>query len=282
VRVAVTGSHGFIGTALRASLLDDGHEPVAIGRDSITSAALRGSDAVVHLAGEPIGAKRLTAEQKRRILESRTTTTSAVARAMVALGAEGPQVLVSASAIGYYGDRGDEVLTETSAPGDDFLAGVCTAWEAAADPARDAGLRVAHVRTGLVLGRGGALAKMLPLFRVGLGGRFGSGRQWWSWISLDDEVGAIRFLLDHDVAGPVNLTGPAPLTNAAFTKVLARVLHRPAVVPVPKFGPRLLLGRELADELLFTSQRVEPAVLAAHGYRFRHPDAESALRATLG
>lgn len=282
MRVAVTGSHGFIGTALRASLLDDGHEPVAIGRDSITSAALRGSDAVVHLAGEPIGAKRLTAEQKRRILESRTTTTSAVARAMVALGAEGPQVLVSASAIGYYGDRGDEVLTETSAPGDDFLAGVCTAWEAAADPARDAGLRVAHVRTGLVLGRGGALAKMLPLFRVGLGGRFGSGRQWWSWISLDDEVGAIRFLLDHDVAGPVNLTGPAPLTNAAFTKVLARVLHRPAVVPVPKFGPRLLLGRELADELLFTSQRVEPAVLAAHGYRFRHPDAESALRATLG
>lgn len=253
-----------------------------ISHDAIEADALRGATAVVHLAGEPIAAKRWTPEQRRRILDSRTTTTARLATVLAALD-ERPDVLVSGSAVGYYGDRGDEILREDSSAGDDFLAEVCKAWEAATEAAASAGIRVVRVRTGLVLGSdGGALSKMLPLFRFGLGGRFGAGRQWWSWISLDDEIGAIRYLIDHDVTGPVNLTGPAPVTNAEFTRVLAKVLHRPAVVPVPRFGPRLLLGRELADHLLWSSQRVEPAALRDHGYRFRHPELPDALRAATG
>jgi len=276
VRVAVTGSRGFIGSALVESLERDDHEVVRVARDDIRAEVFDGAEAVVHLAGEPIGASRWSPEQKRRILDSRTEATTSLATVLAAMH-DGPRVLVSGSAVGYYGDRGDELLREDSGPGNDFLAHVCRAWEAATDAASDAGVRVAHIRSGLVLGRGGALAKMLPLFRFGLGGRFGSGRQWWSWISLDDEVGAIRYLLDHDISGPVNLTGPAPVTNAEFTGALGRVMRRPAVLPVPRFGPALLLGRELADQLLFSSQRVEPAVLAHHGYRFLHTDVESAL-----
>jgi uncharacterized protein (TIGR01777 family) len=230
------------------------------------------------LAGEPIAAHRWSLEQKRKILESRSEPTATLATSLAAMDRP-PRVLVSGSAIGYYGDRGDELLREDSAPGDDFLAQVCLAWEGATAPARDAGIRVAHIRTGLVLGRGGALAKMLPLFKLGLGGRFGAGRQWWSWISIEDEIGAIRYLLDHEISGPVNVTGPEPVTNADFTRALGTVLHRPAVLPVPKFGPQLLLGRELGDQLLFSSQRVEPAVLIEHGYRFRHPELTSALAA---
>ena len=191
-------------------------------------------------------------------------------------------MLVSGSAIGYYGDRGDEHLTEASGPGDDFLASVCTAWEAETAPAADAGIRVACIRTGLVLSpEGGAMGKLLPLFKLGLGGRFGSGRQWWSWIGLDDEVAAITFLLDHDVTGPVNLTAPGAVTNADFAKALGRVLHRPAVLPVPRFGPKLLVGAELAEALLFTSARVEPAALEAAGFTFTHPELDGALRHVL-
>jgi len=282
VRIAVTGSHGFIGSALVESLTGDGHDVVRVAHDEIRAEVLQGAEAVVHLAGEPIGTRRWTPEQKRKILDSRAETTATLATALAALPDDRrPRVLVSGSAIGYYGERGDEVLREDSPPGDDFLAEVCQAWEAATAAASDAGVRVAHIRTGIVLGNSGALAKMLPLFRFGLGGRFGAGRQWWSWISLEDEIGAIRYLLDHEISGAVNLTGPAPVTNAAFAKALGGVLHRPAVLPVPRFGPSLLLGRELADALLFTSQHVEPAVLTEHGYQFRHPDVASALSAAV-
>jgi hypothetical protein len=280
VRVAVTGSHGFIGSALVESLDRDGHEVVRVSHDSIDAAALQGVEAVVHLAGEPIAGHRWSDEQKRKILDSRAVTTTKLATTLASLD-ERPRVLVSGSAVGYYGDRGDEILHEDSRPGDDFLAEVCLAWEAATGAAEAAGVRVAHIRTGLVLGSGGALGKMLPLFRVGLGGRFGAGRQWWSWISLDDVIGAIRYLLDHDVSGPVNLTGPEPVTNADFTRALGAVLHRPTLLPVPRFGPRIILGRELGDQLLFSSQRAEPAVLGEHGYRFRHTDVTSALAAAI-
>ncbi|MEY2420387.1 MAG: uncharacterized protein QOI95_454 [Acidimicrobiaceae bacterium] len=284
MRVAVTGSHGFIGSALVPSLEGDGHEVVAVRRDadgSLDSGALFGADAVIHLAGEGVAEKRWTPEQKRRVLESRTNGTSLVARTIADLGRK-PQVLLSASAIGYYGDRGDEVLTEESSAGTGFLADVCVQWEAATAPAEEAGIRVAHLRTGIVVGKsGGAVAKTLPLFKLGLGGRIGSGRQYWSWISLTDEIGAIRFLLDHDVAGPVNLTGPEPVSNAVFTKAIGRALHRPTFVPVPKFGPRLLLGREAADEVVSASQRVMPVVLAREGYKFTHETADDAVRAEL-
>lgn len=295
--VAVTGSSGLIGSALVRSLEQDGHTVVPVVRrparpgeravtwdveaGTIDAAGLEGVDAVVHLAGEGIAEKRWSAEQKARILRSRTHGTVLLAGALAGLD-DPPSVLLSGSAIGYYGDRGDEVLTEASDPGDIFLSEVCVAWEAAAEQAVDAGIRTAFLRTGIVLDRhGGALAKTLPLFKLGLGGRLGPGTQWWSWISLEDEVRAIRFLLEADVAGPVNLTGPAPVTNADFTKALGRVLGRPTALPVPRFGPKLLLGGELAEQLLFASQRVQPSVLEQAGFAFSHPDVESALRAVL-
>jgi uncharacterized protein len=289
MRVAVTGSSGFLGSRLVADLTAAGHAVVRVRRPqtwdpdagTIDAAALEGLDAVVHLAGEGIAEKRWDDDQKRRILESRTKGTALLARTLASLDRP-PAVLLSGSAMGVYGDRGDEVLTETSPLGDGFLPDVCRAWEAAAQPAVDAGIRTAYLRTGLVLDRrGGALGKMLPLFKLGIGGRLGDGRQWWSWISLDDWAGAVLFLLDHDVAGPVNLTGPAPVTNAAFTKALGAVVRRPTALPVPAFGPRLLLGKELAHELLFTSLRVEPKVLEQEGYAFRHRDVEAALRAVV-
>jgi uncharacterized protein (TIGR01777 family) len=231
----------------------------------------------VHLAGAGIGDERCTPERKRVLVESRTEGTRLLAEAIAAAD-DPPPVLVSGSAIGYYGDRGDELLTEASGPGEDFLAGLCMEWEEATAAAEAAGVRVAHIRTGIVLTRsGGALAKLLPLFRFGLGGRMGSGRQWMSWIDLDDEVGAITFLLGHDVRGPVNLTAPDPVTNAQLAKALGAELNRPAVLPVPAFGPRLVLGRELADSLLFASQRVRPAALEAAGYEFAHPLLAGAL-----
>jgi uncharacterized protein len=296
VRIAITGSSGLIGTALARSLQADGHEVVRVVRGeagpgevrwdpatgTIDAAGLERLDGAVHLAGEPVAARRWTDEQKRRILESRTTGTSLLATTLAGL-ASPPPVLVSASGMDYYGDRGDEVLDEGATRGEGFLADVVGAWEGATGPAEAAGIRVAHARTSIVLdASGGALGKMLPLFKAGVGGRLGSGRQWWSWISIDDEVGAVRFLLDHDLSGPVNLAAPAPVTNAEFTKVLGRVLGRPTVLPVPRFGPRLLLGGELAENLLFTSKRLRPAKLEAAGYTFAHPDLESALRAALG
>jgi uncharacterized protein (TIGR01777 family) len=294
--VAVSGSHGLIGTALIDALSAGGHRPIRLvrrdeggdtilwdpERSSIDAASLEDIDAVVHLAGEGIGAKRWTDEQKRKILESRTRGTALLADTLASLQRK-PAVLVSASAIGYYGERGDAVLTEDEPPTTTFLGELVVAWEAAARPAADAGIRVAHPRTGIVLSpRGGALAESLPLFKFGLGGRFGPGRQYWSWISLTDEVRALLWLLDHDLRGPVNLTAPEPVTNAAFTKALGAVLHRPTLLPIPKFGPAVKLGRELTQELLYTSSRVVPAKLLASGFTFEHPDLDTALRAVLG
>ena len=191
-------------------------------------------------------------------------------------------MLVSASAIGFYGDRSDEILIEESPPGDDFLASLCVRWEAEAAAAAEAGVRVVCARTGLVLSKeGGALPKLLPLFKLGLGGRFGSGSQWWSWITLDDEIRAIVWLLENDIRGPVNLTAPNPVTNLEFTRILGAVLSRPARLPVPRFGPRLLLGSELADALLFTSARVRPAVLESSGFAFSNSDLEMGLKDML-
>jgi uncharacterized protein (TIGR01777 family) len=297
LRVAVTGSSGLIGTPLRARLLAEGHEvvrvvrrPVAEGEPAlrwdplagtIDTAGLAGVDGVVNLAGPGIGDKRWTEERKRELVESRTHGTALLASTLAALEPQ-PSVLVSGSAIGYYGERGDEVLTESSGPGDDPLARLCVDWEAATAPAADAGIRVATIRTGIVLTTaGGALPKLLPLFKLGLGGKMGSGRQWWSWITLRDEVDAIVWLLTHDLAGPVNLTAPAPVTNAELTKALGAQLHRPTVLTVPKFGPGLVVGRELAQALLFTSQRVQPSALIAAGFAFSDPELPAALASIL-
>jgi uncharacterized protein (TIGR01777 family) len=214
-------------------------------------------------------------------LESRTTTTNLIATTIANMNRK-PSVFLSGSAIGIYGPRGDEQLTEVSTDGTSFLADVCKQWEDAAKPASDAGIRTVLLRTGIVLTpKGGALKKQLPLFQLGLGGKFGNGKQWQSWISIDDEVGAIEHLLTANVSGAVNLTAPNPVTNAEFTSTLARVVKRPAILPIPPFAPKAILGGELADALLFTGQRVIPAALNASGYQFVHPTLEVALRALL-
>ncbi len=295
MRIAITGSSGLVGSALVRSLEADGHTAVRvvrsgggagtirwdIERGEIDAAGLEGLDGVVHLAGEGIAETRWTDEQKRKIKASRTEGTALLVGALAALTAK-PPVLVSGSAIGFYGDRGDEQLTEASGPGSGFLTEVVEAWEAAAAPAVTSGIRVAYLRTGIVLDAdGGVLDRLVALARFGLLGKLGSGQQWMSWVALADEVGAIRFLLDHDVAGPVNATSPGPVTNEVFTKTLGRVLRRPTFLPVPSFGPKLLLGSELADSLLFQGQRVLPEVLVDAGYDFQHDDLESALRSIL-
>lgn len=296
MRVGITGSTGLIGTALARHLREGGHETVGIVRrapgtdeiawdpaaGTIDRDGLRRLDAVVHLAGAGIGDHRWTDEYKRTLVDSRVQGTTVLSEALAELGGEGPRVLVSGSAIGFYGDRGDEELDETSPAGEGFLADICRAWEDATGPAEDAGVRVTHIRTGIVLSRhGGALKKMLPLFKLGVGGRFGNGKQWMSWISIQDEVGAIEYLLTSNVSGAVNLTAPGAVRNADFARTLGDVLKRPTLLPVPSFGPKLLLGGELADALLFDGQRVTPQVLLADGYRFEHPDLPSALRAVL-
>jgi len=248
---------------------------------TIDAARLAGIDAAVHLAGEGIAEHRWTAEQKRRILESRTRGTSLLATTMAALDPR-PRVLLSGSAVGIYGDGGDDVLTEDAPRATGFLADVVAAWERAAQPAVDAGIRTVFLRSGVVLSAtGGAMAKVLPLFRFGLGGPIGRGREWWPWISIDDEVGAIVHLLTADVSGPVNLVAPHPVRTGEYAKAIGRALHRPAVLPVPMLGPRLLLGRELAEALLGQSQRVAPTRLEASGYVFRHPQLDGALAALL-
>jgi uncharacterized protein (TIGR01777 family) len=247
----------------------------------LSASALEGADAVIHLSGAGIGDKRWTASYKREILESRTITTSLIANTIANMSRK-PSVFLCGSAIGIYGPRGDEQLTEVSTNGTSFLADVCEQWEAAAKPASDAGVRTVLLRTGIVLTtKGGALKKQLPLFQLGLGGKFGNGKQWQSWISIDDEVGAIEHLLTANVSGAVNLTAPNPVTNAEFTSTLARVVKRPAFLPIPPFAPKAILGGELADALLFTGQRVIPAALNASGYQFVHPTLEVALRALL-
>jgi uncharacterized protein (TIGR01777 family) len=295
MEVVVTGSTGLIGTALRGALHQAGHRMVPIVRSQgggdairwdpeagvIDAGGLEGMNAVVHLAGESIGARRWNETQKGRIKDSRVRGTALLAETLAKLGRP-PKVLLSASAVGIYGDRGDEVLTESSRAGGGFLAEVCAAWEAAAAPATEAGIRVSHLRSGIVLSAGGgALGKMLTPFKLGLGGRLGSGSQWMSWISIDDEVGAIVHLLADDApAGAVNLTAPNPATNADFSKALGRALGRPAVVPVPGPALKLLLGGEMAQVLL-GGQRALPTRLLDSGYTFAHPELDDALQAAL-
>lgn len=294
--IAITGSNGLVGAALAAFLTSGGHQVIRLVRrtprgpnerewrpDDPAADLLQGTDAVVHLAGAPI-AGRFTAEHKRLIRDSRVGPTASLAR-LAATTADGPAVIVAASAIGYYGaDRGDEMLTETSTRGGGFLADVVADWESACDPARDAGIRVVSIRTGIVQSpRGGTLRLLRPLFTSGLGGRLGSGQQWVSWVGIDDLVDIYhRALFDLALTGPVNATAPNPVRNADYTQILARVLRRPALLPVPGAAAGLLLGGEGARELAQASQQVRPSQLISAGYQFRHPELEQALRHLLG
>ncbi len=290
--VVVTGSGGLIGSALRGALEKAGHRMVPMvrsqasgdaihwdpDRGAIDAEGLEGVGAVVHLAGEGIGDRRWNEAHKAKVKDSRSKGTSLLAATLAKLN-KAPRVLVSGSAVGYYGDRGDEVLTESSRPGKDFLAEVCTAWEAATGPAKEAGIRVAHTRTGIVLSvRGGVLPKMLLPFKFGFGGKLGSGRQWVSWIALEDEVGAIIHLLENDtLSGPFNLTAPNPVTNADLTKAIGAALHRPTLIPAPAFALKAALGSEMADELLLVSQRALPTRLLDSGFTFQRPELGDAL-----
>jgi uncharacterized protein len=268
MNIAVTGASGFIGKRLMASLGKDAH-PVTL-QGSLDS--LAGADAVVHLAGEPVS-QRWTKEVREKIRSSRVEGTR---RLVEAMRVNPPRVLVSASAVGYFGSRGDERLTESSSPGDGFLAEVCREWELEALKAEELGVRVVCLRNGVVLGNGGALAKMMPPFKLGVGGKIGDGRQWTPWIHLDDDVGLIEFAISSSrLRGPVNATAPNSVTNAQFTRDLAEALHRPAFLPVPKFALHLLLG-DMA-EIVYASQRVIPEAAAAAGYQFRFPNLEGAL-----
>lgn len=296
--IAITGSSGLIGTRLVSTLRQAGHRPVRLVRREATAgsdeirwspteglidaASLEGLDGVVHLAGAGIGDKRWNDAYKQLLVSSRTESTDLLASTIASLD-EPPKVFLSGSAVGFYGDRGDEILTEESVAGEGFLPDLVKRWEAAAQPAIDGGIRTAFLRTGVVLTpEGGVLRKMLPLFRMGLGGRFGSGRQYQSWITIDDEVAAITHLLTANVAGPVNLTAPGPVSNSDFTEALGAVLGRPTFLTVPAFGPKLLLGAEMASALLFEGQRIMPEVLQASGFDFRHPDLRTGLVAVLG
>lgn len=296
MKVLISGATGLVGGALASSLTKDDHEVFALTRSprserdigwkpsegEIQSARLEGFDAVVHLAGESIAQGRWNEAKKRRIHDSRVEGTRLLCRALAGLESR-PHTLVSASAVGYYGDRGGEMLSEESTPGDSFLSQVCRDWEAAADAAGEAGIRVVHPRIGVVLSsEGGALNKMLTPFKLGVGGKIGGGGQWLSWITLADLVGVFRFLLNTaSLAGPVNAVAPNPVTNLEFTKALGRVLGRPTIFPLPAPMARLALG-EMADELLLASTRVTPRKLKSAGYAFRHAEIEPALRAVLG
>jgi len=297
MRVAVSGSTGLVGSALVSALAAAGHDAIRLARSptrstqhtavwdpaagTIDAAALDGVEAVVHLAGESIATGRWTTQKKARILESRIKGTQLLSQTLARM-TRPPHVLVSASAIGYYGDRGEETLNEDSPQGRGFLPEVCQAWESATEPAFRAGIRVVQTRLGIVLSpSGGALAMMLPPFRLGLGGPLGNGRQYMSWVAIDDVVGAIHYALTTEhLRGPVNVVAPNPVTNQEFTKILARVLRRPAVFPVPPVMLRLMLG-QLADEALLASARVLPSKLRLTGYPFRYPDLEGALRHLL-
>ena len=295
MNVLISGATGMIGSALTRELEDGGNSITRLTRSpkgagdirwdpdaGTIDGSLEGHDAVVHLAGESIAEGRWTPSRREGIMQSRKKGTRLLAQSVAGL-ASPPGVMVSASAVGYYGDRGNEVLREDSSPGSDFLAEVCKAWEAAADPAREAGIRVVHPRFGIVLSpEGGALGTTLPLFKLGLGGRLGSGRQWWSWVALDDVVGAIVHGLTNDsVEGPVNVGSPNPMPNAEYTKVLGKVLNRPTFFAAPAPALRIAIGG-MADALLLASQRMQPAKLQETGYRFRYPELEEALRHLLG
>jgi uncharacterized protein (TIGR01777 family) len=292
-RILVSGASGPIGAALIPALVAEGREVVrlvrgpATGPDSVQwdpskpvpSDVVSGFGAIIHLAGETI-VGRWTEEKKKRILNSRIQGTRHLAEA-AAKASPRPLTFISASAIGYYGNRGDEILREDSASGNGFLAQVCRQWEASTRPAADAGVRTVQMRFGLVLTRkGGALPKMLLPFRLGLGGNMGNGKQWWSWVSIDDLVGSIIQALNHQQYGPINVVAPNPVTNAQFTRILANVLSRPAIFPMPAFAARLVFG-QMGDELLLASQRVTPVKLLASNYQFRFTDLKSCLESLL-
>ena len=304
MRVLIAGSSGVIGQALGETLAGRGDEVVRLLRPqspgdgvawnpasgTIEARAVEGFDAVVNLAGRSIGDKRWTKAEKQRLRDSRVDSTRLLADTIAALE-HPPAVVVNASAVGYYGDGGGSILTELSTSGSGFLADLCVAWEAATEPAIRAGIRVVNLRSGIVLSvAGGALGRLLaPLgprwlspFRWGLGGPVGGGRQWWSWISLGDEVRAILHVLDTEISGPVNLVAPNPVTNRDFTRALGRVLRRPAFLPIPGFALRLFLGSELADALVLGGQRVTPEVLLESGFEFEHPQIDDGLRAAFG
>lgn len=296
MRIVVSGSHGMVGTALLPALAARGHEVIRLVRSPVAAspeipwdpqagrldpASLSGVEAIIHLAGENIASKRWSEEQKKRIRESRVKGTSLLAETMAGL-AEAPRVFISSSAIGYYGDRGDETLSEDSPPGNGFLSGVCQAWESATAPAVRKGIRVVLLRFGVILSpSGGALKKMLLPFRLGLGGPLGTGRQQMSWITLDDAVGVVLHTLDLSaLRGPVNAVTSHPVSNSEFTRTLGRVLHRPAFLPMPAAAARLAFG-EMADALLLSSARVEPQRLLASRYPYQDPELEPALRRLL-
>lgn len=295
LRVAVTGASGLVGARLMADLRSEGHTALPMvrrpprdgeifwdpQRQEVELEVLEGLDAVVHLAGESLASGTWTPERKQRIRESRVAGTRLLASALARLSRP-PQALIAASAIGVYGAHGDEPLDEASPPGTGFLAEVCLAWEAAADPAREAGIRVVSLRFGMILAaEGGALPRMLPPFRMGLGGRLGSGHQVMSWVSLEDVVGAIRFAMAQEsLSGPVNVTAPAPVTNREFTEVLGRVLGRPTVMAVPEAAVSVMFG-EMGQALLLEGARVLPRRLQEAGYRFAYPELEGALRHAL-
>lgn len=285
MKVAITGSHGLIGSALVGHLTADGHDVSRVTRDDsgrLDTSAIHGVDAVVHLGGVGIADKRWSDSHKRRVLDSRVEGTTAVARAVAE--ADPPPALLSASAIGYYGDRGSEDITEDSGPGTGFLADVCVAWEKATEAAEQVGARVVHLRTGVVLTpEGGALKKQLPLFKAGVGGKLGSGRQWFSWITLEDEINAILFALrEPRIEGAINLTAPHPVTNAEFTKALGHAMHRPTVLSVPAAALKVALGAEMAAEMVLAGAKVLPSALQSAGFTFAHPTLEEALTALLG
>ncbi len=297
MKVLVTGASGLVGSSLTRTLNAAGHQVFRLVRHEPKEASeirwhplegvedasrLEGMDAVVHLAGESIAEGRWAGEKKKRIRESRVLGTTILSKTLAGLERK-PRSLLSASAVGYYGNRGEEILTEESEPGKDFLAEVCREWEEATAHASSSGIRVALMRFGIILSsEGGALAKMLTPFKLGVGGRLGSGEQYMSWITLDDVVSAIEHLLaDETASGPVNMVAPNPVTNSEFTKTLGRVLSRPTIFPAPEFALRLAFG-EMADVALLASQRVEPARLKEAGYAFKYPELEAALRHVLG
>ena len=294
MKIVVTGASGLVGSALVPALEARGHDVLRLVRrapsgasevswdpeaGSLDATALDGADAIVNVSGENIG-KRWTESRKREILDSRVQTTDLLARTAASLERR-PRVFVCASAVGYYGDRGDEILTETAESGGGFLAEVCRAWEAAAAPAREAGIRVANLRQGLVLAGGGVLDRMRTPFKLGVGGRVGSGKQWWSWIAIDDLTAGYAFVLEGDLEGAVNLTSPNPVTNAQFTRALGQALGRPTVFPLPAFAARAAFG-EMGEEMLLGGQRVLPARLLDAGFEFGRAELEQTLRTTLG
>jgi hypothetical protein len=296
--IAVSGASGLVGTALIPLLTTGGHKVRRLVRSEpnrmdgeigwdpaagrLEPSDLEGIDAVIHLGGESIASGRWTEKKQKRIRDSRVESTRLLSETLARMERP-PKTLLCASAVGYYGDRGDETLNEEAAPGRGFLADVCQEWEQAAQPAREAGIRVANLRFGVVLSPGGgALRQMLPLFRRGLGGRLGSGDQYLSWIGIDDAIGAVfHTLAKVDLSGPINVTAPEPVTNRQFTAVLSKVLRRPAVLPAPSAALRLVMGA-MADELLLASARVVPERLLNSGYEFRNKDLESVLRHLLG